>query len=157
MFGHVDTYADWAEHIVAIRDLQVETGGFTEFVPLPFVHMEAPMWRKGRARSGPTWRETQLMHAIARIALDGAIPNIQASWVKLGDAGVAAMLQSGANDLGGTLMDESITRAAGGQHGQHNDVAALRTLATRIGRPAVQRSTTYGDPAALPRPVERQT
>jgi FO synthase len=157
MFGHVDTYSDWAAHLLAVRGLQIETGGFTEFVPLPFVHMEAPMWRKGWARSGPTWRETQLMHAIARIALDGAIPNIQASWVKLGDAGVAAMLQSGANDLGGTLMDESITRAAGGQHGQHNDVAALQALAARVGRPAVQRSTIYGDPAALPRSLERQT
>jgi FO synthase len=157
MFGHVDTYADWAAHLVAVRDLQAETGGFTEFVPLPFVHMEAPMWRKGRARSGPTWRETQLMHAIARIALDGNIPNIQASWVKLGDAGVEAILQSGANDLGGTLMDESITRAAGGQNGQHNDVAALRALAARIGRPAAQRTTTYGNPAAPNRILESQT
>ena len=157
MFGHVDTYADWAAHLVAIRDLQAETGGFTEFVPLPFVHMEAPMWRKGRARSGPTWRETQLMHAIARIALDGHISNIQASWVKLGDAGVEAILQSGANDLGGTLMDESITRAAGGQNGQHNDVAALRALAARIGRPAAQRTTTYGNPADSNRILESQT
>jgi FO synthase len=157
MFGHVDTYADWAAHLVAVRDLQAATGGFTEFVPLPFVHMEAPMWRKGRARSGPTWRETQLMHAIARIVLDGHIPNIQASWVKLGDAGVEAILQAGANDLGGTLMDESITRAAGGQNGQHNDVAALRALAARIGRPAVQRTTIYGNPAAPNRILESQT
>jgi FO synthase len=145
MFGHVDAYADWAAHLIAIRDLQRETGGFTEFVPLPFVHMEAPMWRKGLARSGPTWRETQLMHAIARIALDGAIPNIQASWVKLGDAGVAAVLQGGANDLGGTLMDESITRAAGGQHGQCNDVTALRLIAQGIGRTSRQRTTLYGE------------
>ena len=157
MFGHVDTYVDWAAHLVAIRDLQAETGGFTEFVPLPFVHMDAPMWRKGLARSGPTWRETQLMHAVARIVLDGAIPNIQASWVKLGDAGVEAVLQSGANDLGGTLMDESITRAAGGQNGQHNDVAALRALAARIGRPAQQRTTTYGIPAAPHRILESLT
>ena len=157
MFGHVETYLDWAKHLVAIRDVQAETGGFTEFVPLPFVHMEAPMWRKGLARSGPTWRETQLMHAVARIVLDGQIPNIQASWVKLGNAGVEAILQSGANDLGGTLMDESITRAAGGQNGQHNDVAALRALAARIGRPAAQRTTTYGDPAAFTRTLERQT
>ena len=157
MFGHVDTYDDWAAHLIAVRDLQAETGGFTEFVPLPFVHMEAPMWRNGRARSGPTWRETQLMHAIARIALDGNIPNIQASWVKLGDAGVEAILQSGANDLGGTLMDESITRAAGGQNGQHNDVAALRALAARIGRPAAQRTTTYDNPATPNRILESQT
>lgn len=145
MFGHVDSYADWAAHLIAIRELQRETGGFTEFVPLPFVHMEAPIWRKGLARPGPTWRETQLMHAVARIALDGAIPNIQASWVKLGDAGVAAVLQAGANDLGGTLMDESITRAAGGQHGQCNDVAALRSIARKIGRTARQRTTLYGE------------
>jgi len=125
--------------------LQRETGGFTEFVPLPFVHMEAPIWRKGHARSGPTWRETELMHAIARIALDRAIPNIQASWVKLGNAGVAAVLQAGANDLGGTLMDESITRAAGGQHGQCNDVATLQAVAANIARPIHQRTTLYQD------------
>ena len=156
MFGHVDGYDDWAAHLVKVRDLQLETGGFTEFVPLPFVHMEAPMWRKGLARSGPTWRETQLMHAVARIALDGAIPNIQASWVKLGDAGVAAMLRAGANDLGGTLMDESITRAAGGQNGQHNDVAAMRALAASIGRPAAQRTTVYGTMAAPNPELARQ-
>lgn len=148
MFGHVDTYADWAAHLIAIRDLQHETGGFTEFVPLPFVHMEAPIWRKGLARSGPTWRETQLMHAVARIVLDGVIPNVQASWVKLGASGVEQMLQTGANDVGGTLMDESITRAAGGRNGQHHDVNAFHALAARIGRPASQRNTVYGDPAA---------
>ena len=157
MFGHVDTYDDWAAHLIAIRDLQRETGGFTEFVPLPFVHMEAPIWRKGKARSGPTWRETELMHAIARIVLDGAIPNIQASWVKLGNAGVAAVLQAGANDLGGTLMDESITRAAGGQHGQCNDVAALRAVAASIGRPVRQRTTLYQEPLPAPRHLELQS
>ena len=156
MFGHVDGYDDWAAHLVKVRDLQLETGGFTEFVPLPFVHMAAPMWRKGLARPGPTWRETQLMHAVARIALDGAIPNIQASWVKLGDAGVAAMLQAGANDLGGTLTDESITRAAGGRNGQHNDVAALRAVAARIGRPAAQRTTLYAAMATPDRELARQ-
>ncbi len=156
MFGHVDSYADWAAHLVAVRELQHETGGFTEFVPLPFVHMEAPMWRKGLARSGPTWRETQLMHAVARIVLDGAIPNIQASWVKLGDAGVEAILQSGANDLGGTLMDESITRAAGGQNGQYNDVASLCALAAKIGRPTAQRNTVYADPGVPIAIPERQ-
>jgi FO synthase len=145
MFGHVDSYTDWAAHLIAIRELQCETGGFTEFVPLPFVHMEAPIWRKGLARPGPTWRETQLMHAVARIAFDGAIPNIQASWVKLGDAGVSAVLQGGANDLGGTLMDESITRAAGGQHGQCNDIAALQRIARQIGRTSRQRTTLYGE------------
>jgi FO synthase len=143
MFGHVETYAHWAEHLVRVRNLQNETGGFTEFVPLPFVHMEAPIWRKGSARSGPSWREAVLMHAVARIALDGAIPNIQTSWVKLGPDGAAAMLQSGANDLGGTLMDESITRSAGGVNGQNFDVAAMRSLAFSLGRPLHERTTLY--------------
>ncbi len=143
MFGHVEAYDHWAEHLVRVRDLQHETGGFTEFVPLPFVHMEAPIWRKGGTRSGPSWRETVLMHAVARIALDGAIPNIQASWVKLGPEGAAAMLQSGANDLGGTLMDESITRAAGGVNGQLFDAAAMHAVARGIGRPSAERTTLY--------------
>jgi FO synthase len=123
--------------------LQQETGGFTEFVPLPFVHMEAPNWRRGETRSGPTWRETILMHAVSRIALDGAIANIQTSWVKLGADGAAAMLQSGANDLGGTLMDESITRAAGGVNGQIFDIADMQKLADGLGRPLRERSTVY--------------
>ena len=143
MFGHVETYDHWAEHLVRVRDLQRETGGFTEFVPLPFVHMEAPIWRKGGTRSGPSWREAVLMHAVSRIALDEAIPNIQASWVKLGPDGAAAMLQSGANDLGGILMDESITRAAGGANGQIFDADAMKALAASIGRPSVERTTLY--------------
>ena len=143
MFGHVETYAHWAEHLLCVRNLQNETGGFTEFVPLPFVHMEAPIWRKGGTRSGPSWREAVLMHAVARIALDGAIPNIQTSWVKLGPDGAAAMLQSGANDLGGTLMDESITRSAGGVNGQNFDVTAMRELAANLGRPLRERTTLY--------------
>lgn len=146
MFGHVETYEHWAEHLLQVRTLQRETSGFTEFVPLPFVHMEAPDWRRGETRSGPTWREAVLMHAVARIALDGAIPNIQTSWVKLGPDGAAAMLQSGANDLGGTLMDESITRAAGGQNGQIFDVPQMQALAARLGRPLRQRETIYGQP-----------
>jgi FO synthase len=146
MFGHVETYAHWAEHLVQIRALQRETGGFTEFVPLPFVHMEAPNWRKGGTRSGPTWREVVLMHAVARIALDGAISNIQTSWVKLGPDGAGVMLQSGANDLGGTLMDESITRAAGGVNGQILDVPQMQELARSLGRPLRERSTIYGQP-----------
>ncbi|WP_439485990.1 5-amino-6-(D-ribitylamino)uracil--L-tyrosine 4-hydroxyphenyl transferase CofH [Blastomonas fulva] len=146
MFGHVETYEHWAEHLLQVRTLQRETSGFTEFVPLPFVHMEAPNWRRGETRSGPTWREAVLMHAVARIALDGAIPNIQTSWVKLGPDGAAAMLQSGANDLGGTLMDESITRAAGGQNGQIFDVPQMQALAARLGRPLRQRETIYGQP-----------
>lgn len=143
MFGHVESYQHWALHLQRIRELQQETGGFTEFVPLPFVHMEAPNWRRGETRSGPTWRETVLMHAVARIALDGVIANIQTSWVKLGAQGAAAILQAGANDLGGTLMDESITRAAGGVNGQEFGVAQMRDLADSIGRPLVERGTLY--------------
>ena len=108
----------WARHLLALRDLQAETGGFTEFVPLPFVHMEAPMYRQGRARRGPTFREAVIMHSVARLVLHPAITNIQTSWVKMGPAGAAICLQAGANDLGGTLMNESISRAAGTQHGQ---------------------------------------
>ena len=143
MFGHVDRYDHWARHLLRIRDLQEETGGFTEFVPLPFVHMDAPIWRKGRARSGPSARETLLMHAVARLALHPLIPNIQASWVKLGGDGVVAALRAGANDLGGTLMDESITRAAGGQNGQLCDPARMVALAALAGRHARQRTTLY--------------
>ena len=154
MFGHVESYDHWAAHLIRVRDLQRETGGFTEFVPLPFVHMEAPIWRKGGTRSGPTWREAVLMHAVARIALDGAIPNIQASWVKLGPEGAAAMLRSGANDLGGILMDESITRAAGGVNGQFFDAAAMARVAASIGRPSVERTTLYRQRHPQPDPAE---
>ncbi|MDF7774869.1 5-amino-6-(D-ribitylamino)uracil--L-tyrosine 4-hydroxyphenyl transferase CofH [Sphingomonas sp. AOB5] len=144
MFGHVDGYRHWARHLLRIRDLQAETGGFTEFVPLPFVHMEAPIWRKGKARSGPTYAEAMLMHAIARIALHPLIPNIQVSWVKMGRDGAAAMLNAGANDLGGVLMDESITRAAGGVNGQGLGVVDMQALAAGIGRRLRQRTTLYG-------------
>ena len=143
MFGHVDDYRHWARHLLAIRDLQAETGGFTEFVPLPFVHMEAPIWRRGKARSGPSAREALLMHAVARLVLHPLVPNIQASWVKLGAAGAAAALRAGANDLGGTLMDESITRAAGGANGQLCDPVRMAEIAGRAGRPARQRNTLY--------------
>jgi FO synthase len=151
MFGHVDDYASWARHLLAIRDLQQETGGFTEFVPLPFVHMEAPIWRKGKARSGPSAREALLMHAIARLVLHPLISNIQASWVKLGEEGVVAALGAGCNDLGGTLMDESITRAAGGVNGQLCDPERIAMLAGRAGRRTRQRTTLYGD---IARPFE---
>jgi len=153
MFGHVEHYGHWAEHLDHIRALQRETGGFTEFVPLPFVHMEAPMWRKGKARSGPSWREAVLMHAVSRIVLDADIRNIQTSWVKLGPDGAAAMLQAGANDLGGTLMDESITRAAGGVNGQHFGVDAIGELAARIGRPLAERDTLYRPVTRMPEPA----
>src|SRR5204862_4759309 len=118
MYGHIEHPISWARHLLALRDLQVETGGFTEFVPLPFVHMEAPMYRKGTARRGPTFREAVLMHAVARLALHPHVTNIQASWVKMGPKGVETCLRAGVNDLGGTLMNESISRAAGASHGQ---------------------------------------
>jgi FO synthase len=143
MFGHVDHPIHWARHLLRIRALQAETGGFTEFVPLPFVHMEAPIYLKGRARKGPTFRETLLMHAIARLALTGLIDNIQASWVKLGSDGVAACLNAGANDLGGTLMNESISRAAGTTYGQELPPAEIEALIRGVGRIPQQRSTLY--------------
>ena len=145
MFGHVDHYGHWAKHLLAIRDLQEETGGFTEFVPLPFVHMEAPMWRKGKSRSGPSFREAILMHAVARLVLHPLIPNIQASWVKLGPEGVVEALRAGANDLGGILMDESITRAAGGQNGQLFGPNRMADIAASAGRGIRQRTTVYGN------------
>jgi FO synthase len=144
MFGHVDRYDHWAKHLLAIRDLQEETGGFTEFVPLPFVHMEAPMWRKGKSRSGPSFREAILMHAVARLVLHPLIPNIQASWVKLGPEGAVAALRAGVNDLGGILMDESITRAAGGQNGQIFGPNRMADIAASAGRSVRQRTTIYG-------------
>lgn len=157
MFGHVDGYRHWARHLLRIRALQEQTGGFTEFVPLPFVHMEAPIWRKGRARSGPSYRETVLMHAIARIVLHPVIRNIQVSWVKMGPDGAAAILNAGANDLGGTLMDESITRAAGGVNGQELGPSDMIAIAQGIGRPARQRTTLYDIvPVAVPAVMERQ-
>lgn len=149
MFGHVEGYRDWAHHLLALRDLQSETGGFTEFVPLPFVHMEAPMYRKGFARRGPTFREAILMHAVGRLALHPLIPNVQASWVKMGSIGVRTCLDAGVNDLGGTLMNESISRAAGASHGQEMDAVAMRRLIVSVGRVPVQRTTLYG-PAASP-------
>ncbi len=144
MFGHVETSRHWARHMIRIRELQARTGGFTEFVPLPFVHMEAPMGVKGKSRAGPTFREVRLMHAVARLALHPLITNIQTSWVKLGPLGVAACLQSGANDLGGTLMNESISRAAGTTHGQEMPPEAMETLIRSIGRNPRQRTTLYG-------------
>ncbi|ABQ67084.1 FO synthase subunit 1 / FO synthase subunit 2 [Rhizorhabdus wittichii RW1] len=152
MFGHVDGYEHWARHLLRVRALQTETGGFTEFVPLPFVHMEAPLWRKGKARSGPSYREAVLMHAVARIVLHPVIANIQTSWVKMGPDGARAILDAGANDLGGVLMDESITRSAGGQNGQCFDRAQMIALAADAGRPAYQRTTLYQpvDPRPAP-------
>lgn len=147
MYGHVDGPQNWARHLLRLRELQARTGGFTEFVPLPFVHMEAPIYLKGRARKGPTFREAILMHAVARLALHPYITNIQASWVKMGPEGVSACLQAGANDVGGTLMNETITRAAGAGHGQEMPPQEMEALIRSAGRTPQQRSTIYGEVA----------
>ncbi|MGL4746086.1 MAG: bifunctional FO biosynthesis protein CofGH [Dermatophilaceae bacterium] len=146
MFGAVEQPVHWARHLLRTRELQRRTGGFTEFVPLPFVHMAAPVYLKRGARRGPTWRETVLMHAVARIAYAGLVDNIQASWVKLGQAGARQLLRAGVNDLGGTLMDENISRAAGAAHGQLLDAREFERIAGSAGRPVRQRSTLYGEP-----------
>lgn len=151
MFGHLERPEHWARHLLALRHQQSETGGFTEFVPLPLVHMEAPFYRRGQSRKGPTWREAVMMHAVARLALHGSIPSIQCSWVKLGVDGAAAVLAAGANDLGGVLMNESISRAAGASHGQDVSVDDLRAAAAAAGRPLKRRTTLYGDPKVLER------
>jgi FO synthase len=143
MFGAVEGVDAWATHLLRTRDLQKETGGFTEFVPLPFVHMATPIFLKGRARRGPTFREAVLMHSVARLHYATLIDNIQVSWVKMGIDGSRRILQAGANDVGGTLMDENISRAAGATHGQEMDVDTLEALVEPIGRPLVQRSTLY--------------
>lgn len=151
MYGHIDEPKHWARHLLRLRTLQARTGGFTEFVPLPFVHMEAPIYWKGKARKGPTFREAVLMHAVARLVLYPHISNIQVSWVKMGREGIQACLQAGANDLGGTLMNESITRAAGGQMGQELPPAQMEEIIRSIGRIPSQRTTLY-----QPAPQERQ-
>ena len=147
MYGHVDQPRHWARHLLRIRDLQKRTGGFTEFVPLPFVHMEAPLYLKGRARRGPTFREAILVHAVARLALNPHITNIQASWVKMGHDGVVAALNAGCNDLGGTLMNESITRAAGAGHGEETSPERMVAMIESAARQPRQRTTTYEDVA----------
>ncbi len=148
MYGHVDRYEHWARHLLRIRALQERTGGFTEFVPLPFVPMETPIYLKGRARRGPTYREAVLMHAVARLALHPVITNIQTSWVKMGTGGAAACLKAGANDLGGTLMNESITRAAGAVHGQEMPPENMEALIRSLGREPRQRTTLYANAPA---------
>lgn len=148
MYGHIERLEHWARHLLRVRTLQQKTGGFTEFVPLPFVHMEAPIYLKGNARTGPTFREALLMHAVARLTLYPLIDNIQASWVKMGELGIRACLNAGANDLGGTLMNETITRSAGSEHGQEFPPQELEQLITRAGRQHRQRSTVYGSVAA---------
>ncbi len=150
MFGHVDGPRNWARHLVAVRELQRETGGFTEFVPLPFVHMEAPIYLKGRARPGPTFGEVLLMHAVSRLALHPGLENIQVSWVKAGPQGVVEALNAGVNDLGGTLMNESISRSAGAGWGQELQPERMEALIRSAGRIPRQRTTLYGEP-----PVEQ--
>ncbi|RLA47632.1 MAG: 7,8-didemethyl-8-hydroxy-5-deazariboflavin synthase subunit CofH, partial [Gammaproteobacteria bacterium] len=145
MYGHIDQPRHWASHLLHIRELQQRTGGFTEFVPLPFVPMEAPMYLKGKSRRGPSFREAILMHAVARLVFHGLIDNIQASWVKMGAAGVAACLDAGVNDLGGSLMNESITRAAGSGHGQEWVPAHMEQQIRAAGRRPRMRSTLYTD------------
>jgi FO synthase len=147
MYGHIDRPEHWAHHLLSIRELQQRTGGFTEFVPLPFVHMEAPIYLKGNARRGPSFREALLMHAVARLVFHGLIDNIQTSWVKMGPQGVAACLDAGANDLGGTLMNESITRAAGSGHGQEWSPAHMEAQIEALGRRPRMRDTLYRDAA----------
>ena len=145
MYGHVEFTEHWAAHLLAIRDLQSRTGGFTEFVPLPYVHMEAPMYLKGKSRAGPSFREAILMHAIARIVFHGLIDNIQTSWVKMGQEGVQACLNAGANDIGGTLMNESITRAAGADHGQEWSPTGMEEALQEMHRTPRMRTTSYQD------------
>jgi FO synthase len=153
MYGHVERLEHWARHLLRLRALQTRTGGVTEFVPLPFVPMETPIYLHGRARSGPTYREAILMHAVARLALHPHVTNIQTSWVKMGPEGVKACLRAGANDLGGTLMNESITRAAGAVHGEELPPAEMEALIASIGRIPAQRTTLYEDVAPERRAV----
>ncbi|HVE92702.1 MAG TPA: 5-amino-6-(D-ribitylamino)uracil--L-tyrosine 4-hydroxyphenyl transferase CofH [Actinomycetota bacterium] len=150
MFGHVDDPAAWAGHLLSLRDLQAETGGFTEIVPLPFVHHRSPIFMRGGSRSGPTWRECLKMHAVARVALHPLIPNVQGSWVKMGAEGVVATLHAGVNDFGGTLMEEHISRMAGASHGLGVAVGEIRSAIRRAGRTPSERTTTY---ASVPKPV----
>ncbi|MBG0828043.1 bifunctional FO biosynthesis protein CofGH [Planomonospora sp. ID67723] len=146
MYGHVDTHAHWVRHIRLIRRIQEETGGFTEFVPLPFVHHSAPIYLAGIARPGPTARENRAVHALARILLHGVIPNIQCSWVKLRDDLCRQVLQGGVNDLGGTLMEETISRMAGSENGSFKTISDIAAMVAPTGRPLRQRTTSYGVP-----------
>lgn len=150
MFGSVEHPLSWAKHIVRTRALQEVTGGFTEFIPLPFVHMASPIYLQHKARRGPTFRETVLMHAIGRIAYRGLIDNVQVSWTKIGQEGAQQLLRAGCNDMGGTLMNENISRAAGANHGQLMTEESFRAIAEPLGRSLRQRTTTYGRPDREP-------
>jgi FO synthase len=144
MYGHVDHPGHWLGHFRVLGRIAEETGGFTEFVGLPFVHHNAPIYLAGVARPGPTVRDNRAVHAFARLALHGRIDNVQCSWVKLGDEGTAQVLRGGANDIGGTLMEETISRMAGSEYGSSRTTAELDHLASLAGRPSRQRTTTYG-------------
>jgi FO synthase len=143
MYGHVDAPPHWVFHIRRLAAIQRDTGGFTEFVPLPFVHQNAPIYLAGKARPGATFEETRRMHAIARILLDGVIPNVQVSWVKLGVDASKVVLNGGANDLGGTLMEETISRMAGASWGIRMEPSEMQDAIAAIGRTPVERTTTY--------------
>ncbi|WP_272948886.1 bifunctional FO biosynthesis protein CofGH [Kribbella capetownensis] len=144
MYGHVDAPHHWVQHLRTIAAVQDQTGGFTEFVLLPFIHQNSPIYLAGVARPGPTYDENRAVHAMSRIMLHGRIDNIQCSWVKLGVDGCVAVLNGGVNDIGGTLMEETISRMAGSKHGSRKSIAELTAMATAAGRPARQRTTTYG-------------
>jgi len=143
MYGHVDKPAHWLGHLRTLARIQKQTGGFTEFVALPFIHTNAPIYLAGVARPGPTPRENRVVHAMARILLHGLIDNVQCSWVKLGVDGCRDVLAGGVNDLGGTLMEETISRMAGSEHGSRKTVAELEAIAAAAGRPSRQRTTSY--------------
>jgi FO synthase len=145
MYGHVDEPRHWAAHLLLLRRLQEESGGFTEFVPLPFVHTNAPIYLAGVARPGPTLRDNRAVHAVARLVLHGAIDNIQSSWVKLGVPQCHQVLAGGVNDLGGTLMEETISRMAGSEHGSRKSVEELEGMVRDAGRTPRQRTTLYGE------------
>jgi FO synthase len=150
MYGHVDEPRHWLGHLRTLASIQDRTGGFTEFVPLPFVHTNAPIYLAGLARPGPTERDNRAVHAFARLALHGRIDHVQCSWVKLGDDLAADILRGGADDMGGTLMEETISRMAGSENGSERSVEELAAIAAAAGRPVRQRSTTYrGTPARL--------
>ena len=145
MYGHVDEPRHWAAHLVLLRELQAQTGGFTEFVPLPFVHTSAPIYLAGLARPGPTLRDNRAVHAVARLVLHGRIDHVQCSWVKLGPEQCGRVLAGGVDDLGGTLMEETISRMAGSLHGSRKSVQDLEQLIRAAGRTPRQRTTTYGE------------
>jgi len=156
MFGHIDSPVSWANHYEVLREIQRRTGGITEIVPLPFVHMGAPIYLRGLARPGPTWDEIVAVHSIARLAFDGLVENIQASWVKLGLEGGARLLDAGCNDLGGTLMNETISRAAGASHGQEVTPADFEQFITAAGRQPARRNTLYEVVAETKEPARRR-